>query len=84
MGHAYFSVNAELRLNLVGGLGVGVFAGVGKVWERAGDYSLADLTARTGVSMRYTTSLSLTLQAKYTLGISRDEKRFSFGIVESL
>lgn len=84
MGHAYFSVNAELRFNLVGGLSVGAFAGVGKVWDRAGDYNLADLTARTGVSMRYTTSLSLTLQATYALGISHDEKRFSFGIVESL
>jgi len=82
LGHSYFSANAELRHSLRGDLSVGVVAGLGKVWDVPGSFGLQGAMTRVGVVARYTTPISLEIEARYTKGIGSDAERFYIGLNE--
>lgn len=82
LGHSYFSANAELRHSLRGDLSVGVVAGLGKVWDVPGSFGLQGAMTRVGVVARYTTPISLEIEARYTKGIGSDAERFYIGLSE--
>lgn len=82
LGHNYFSANAELRHSLRGDLSVGVVAGLGKVWDVPGSFGLQGAMTRVGVVARYTTPISLEIEARYTKGIGSDAERFYIGLSE--
>ena len=76
-------IQAELRQRLIGRLGSAVFAGVGDVAHKVGDFSVGDLKPTGGLGLRYLISRKEHLNLRFDAAVGNNTHGFYVNISEA-